>query len=113
MKLRKENRGALFLIIALSVLIFLGLFFSPPLHGDAIPMKNPSTGEEGYWISEEDLQASIVAAETVGSLEETQKDLLKEIRKLEKTNTILFGVTTGVSVGVLTFFFLNLVFGGT
>ena len=97
-----------YLLIAFLIsLIVLGLAFAPHLHGEAIPMENPTTGEEGYWISEEDLQASIVAAEIVAELEEENGVLKEKVFKVKRRE----GVEVGAITALLLYFILQLVGG--
>lgn len=104
--MRDKSREYLLIFLLISLIIF-GLASSPKLHGDAIPLENPITREEGYWISEEDLQASIVAAETVAELEEENEVLKEKVFKVKRREA----VEVGTLAALLLYFILQL-FGG-
>lgn len=106
MRIDEDRRNYLLLLILLLIVLF-GIVYSPKLHGDAIPLKNPTTGEEGYWISEEDLQASVVAADLAKALKVEVEEMEEKVFKSRRREAIEIG---GL-VGLLTYIILHLIGG--
>jgi hypothetical protein len=104
--MKVDLKEYLLLLILISIVLF-GLVSGVRAHGEAIPMKNPSTGEEGYWISESDLQASIVAANTVDSLSKENEILKEKFYKSRRREA----AEVGGLIGLLTYIILTLVGG--